>query len=161
MPDPIPVEPIPPAEYLRDELEARGWDYVRLAKELKAPVHYAQLFARGDIRITPGRADLLARAFGSNAQTWLNLQANYDEAVAAQAKRRGGENMPDPDNMTNKELRRENAYLAARVAQLDHQAECHWYDISAGQWALDHCEECRRLDEAVVANDTPTPFPGR
>jgi len=43
----------------------------------------------------------------------------------------------------------EGAKLWARVAQLEHEADCCWYDLAAGEWALAHCEECRRLDEIV------------
>ncbi|GAG43513.1 unnamed protein product, partial [marine sediment metagenome] len=38
-----------------------------------------------------------------------------------------------------------------RIAQLEHQADCYWYDIAEGQWACDHCEECDRLQKAVEA----------
>ena len=37
----------------------------------------------------------------------------------------------------------------ARITQLEHQAECYWYELAAGPWALDHCDECKRLHEAV------------
>ena len=39
--------------------------------------------------------------------------------------------------------------LSARVAELEHQLYCDWYEIAVGQWALDHCTECKQLDETV------------
>ncbi len=53
------------------------------------------------------------------------------------------------------QLAAENTKLKARVAQLEHQAECCWYETASGQWAVDHCEECRTLDEAVKAAESP------
>ena len=41
--------------------------------------------------------------------------------------------------------------LRATVAELRHQADCYWYGLAEGKWALSHCEECRRLWEAVAA----------
>ncbi|KKM73030.1 hypothetical protein LCGC14_1414640 [marine sediment metagenome] len=50
-------------------------------------------------------------------------------------------------------LEAEVEQLNAVVAELRHQAECYYYDLDLGhgQWARDHCEECRRLWEAVEA----------
>jgi hypothetical protein len=53
-----------------------------------------------------------------------------------------------------KELRdiNENTYLAARVAQLEHEAGCYACEIcSPGEWTQGQCEECKRLHEAVKA----------
>lgn len=84
MPDPTPAEVFPPSEYLRDELEARGWSINDLAKKMRTTEQYARLLASGDVRITPGMAARLAHAFpGTAAQTWLNLQAGYHRALAA------------------------------------------------------------------------------
>ena len=40
----------------------------------------------------------------------------------------------------------------ARVAQLEHEADCYACEIcSPGEWTRGQCDECRRLDEAVQA----------
>ena len=41
----------------------------------------------GRVRITAGMAIRLAAALGTDAQTWLNFQAQHDLRVASQRKR--------------------------------------------------------------------------
>jgi hypothetical protein len=53
---------------------------------------------------------------------------------------------------------KEASISGARVAQLEHEAECYWYDLASGEFALAHCEECRRLDgivKATVGQEAP------
>lgn len=86
MPDPTPAEPIPPSEHIQEELEARNWPYGRLAAEMGTTIPHARGIAEGRLGITPLTAIGLAQAFGTSAEFWLNLQENYDQAVAAQAE---------------------------------------------------------------------------
>ena len=46
----------------------------------------------------------------------------------------------------------------ARIAQLEHRCECDWYKscdfYNDEEWSIGHCEECKRLSEAVKALET-------
>lgn len=50
------------------------------------------------------------------------------------------------------EQRCEIHYLQAKVALLEHEADCHWCDIcSPGEWTRGQCRDCGRLQEALEA----------
>ncbi len=43
-------------------------------------------------------------------------------------------------------------HLQAKVALLEHEADCHWCEIcSPGEWTRGQCPDCKRLQEAVKA----------
>ena len=58
-----------PGRILRRELDARGMQVPDDLREIEAE----------RASITPEIAEGLAMLFGTSAQFWLNLQANYDE----------------------------------------------------------------------------------
>jgi HTH-type transcriptional regulator/antitoxin HigA len=89
----VSIEPIPPGEYVRDELEARGWTQLDLAEILGRPAQLVTEIVTGKRSITPETAKGLAEAFGTSAQLWLNLESAYrlasvtpDKAVARRAR---------------------------------------------------------------------------
>lgn len=77
------LEPIHPGEMLRDELEERGLSMNQLARELHVPMNRISAIVNGKRAITADTALRLARFFGTSAQMWMNLQANYDLEVAS------------------------------------------------------------------------------
>ena len=85
---PTPAEAFPPGEYLQDELDARGWSIEDLAERIGWPTEGLRAVAEGRRRVSKLVAKALAEAFGTHAQTWLNLQASYDERLAAQELQR-------------------------------------------------------------------------
>jgi antitoxin HigA-1 len=78
------MRPIHPGEVLREEfLLPYGLSANALAKHLKVPpsrINDIVLERRG---ITPDTALRLARFFGGDAQSWMNLQLAYDLKVAS------------------------------------------------------------------------------
>lgn len=85
-----PAEVFPPGEFIRDELDARGWTQGDLAQIMGRPVQAINELISGKKQITPETALGLARAFGDDdALYWLNLENVYrlsrakpaDEAV--------------------------------------------------------------------------------
>ena len=66
-----------PGRAIFREIRARGWtspsDWAACPSLLEV--------AYGDLPITEELAEQLAELFGTSAQLWINLQANYDEAV--------------------------------------------------------------------------------
>ena len=73
------LPPIHPGETLREDfLKPLGLSASRLAIELHVPVTRISEIIHGRRSITAGTALRLARYFGTSAQFWVNLQANYD-----------------------------------------------------------------------------------
>jgi HTH-type transcriptional regulator/antitoxin HigA len=73
-----PAEVFPPGEYLRDELEARGWTQRDLAKVIDRPLQAVNEIITGKKRITAKTAKAIAMALGTSPELWLNLQTYYD-----------------------------------------------------------------------------------
>ncbi len=73
-----PAEVFPPGEYLRDELEARGWTQTRFARIIGRPLQTVNGIINGKIRITAQTAKEIAAAFETSAELWMNLQKSYD-----------------------------------------------------------------------------------
>jgi HTH-type transcriptional regulator / antitoxin HigA len=72
-----PAETFSPGEYLRDELDARGWTQIDLAAILGRPLRLVSDVILGKRGITPETATGLAKALGTSAELWLNLDAAY------------------------------------------------------------------------------------
>jgi addiction module HigA family antidote len=77
----LPENRIPshPGEILLEEfLKPMGLSQVAFAKHIGVPVQRINEIIRGKRGITPETAWLLAEAFGTSPEFWLNLQTNYD-----------------------------------------------------------------------------------
>jgi addiction module HigA family antidote len=80
--------PTHPGEILREEfLVPLRQTQVALAEHLGIPLQRVNEIVRGKRGVTPDTAWLLAQAFGTTPQFWLNLQAAYDLAVQRPARR--------------------------------------------------------------------------
>ena len=83
-----------PGEFIKEELEARGWSNIDLAEVMGRHPNQISLIVTGEQDITPETARQLSAAFGTSAQLWLNLQSTYNlsqvastnESVAQRAK---------------------------------------------------------------------------
>lgn len=88
------AEVFPPGEFLKEELDARGWSQADLAEILGTAAANVSRIVQGSQTITPEIAKKLGLAFGTSAQLWLNLESAYQlsrvsantEAVARRAK---------------------------------------------------------------------------
>ena len=76
------AEVFPPGEFLREELEARGWTQQELATILGRPLQTVNQIINGRKEITPETAIELAEALGTSAEIWLNLESAYRLAQA-------------------------------------------------------------------------------
>jgi HTH-type transcriptional regulator / antitoxin HigA len=90
-----PAEVFPPGEFIRDELDARGWTQGDLAQIMGRPIQFVNELVAGKKQITPESALGLAKAFGDDdALYWMNLDNVYrlskaapaDDAVARRSK---------------------------------------------------------------------------
>ena len=78
----IDTEAYPPGELIREEMEARGWSQQDLANVMgTSQVTVCQLLS-AKRSVTLETAQALAAAFGTSAELWLNLDAQYRLAIA-------------------------------------------------------------------------------
>lgn len=91
------MRPVHPGEILREDyLIPSGLSANALAKELNVPTPRINDIVRERRGVSADTAMRLARHFGGDARSWLNLQTAYDLRVAeiANAKRIEKEVMP-------------------------------------------------------------------
>ncbi len=86
------AEVFPPGEYIRDEIEARGWTQRDLAGVLGRSEPKVSELINGKRAITSQTARKLAAAFGTSAEVWLNLEMRWqlwrDQSSVAEVERR-------------------------------------------------------------------------
>lgn len=77
------MRPVHPGEILREEyLMPMGMSVHALAQALRVPATRLHEIVKERRSITPDTALRLARYFGTDAQSWLNLQLSYDLKIA-------------------------------------------------------------------------------
>jgi HTH-type transcriptional regulator/antitoxin HigA len=77
----------PPSDFIREEMEARGWDVDTLAQCSWLKREAVNELLAGSRKVTPVFAYGLAKAFGTSKELWLTLQSSWD----ARAERKGNE----------------------------------------------------------------------
>ena len=77
------MKPVHPGVILKHEfLDPLGVSAYRLAKEINVPINRVAAIVNGKRAVTADTALRFARYFGTDAQSWINLQSRYDLAVA-------------------------------------------------------------------------------
>ena len=82
----IPPEKHPPADFIREELDARGWTTADFALAMGTTPRGAKEIVSGKKAITTQIAVGLAKAFRTSAEIWLNLEHAYQLALLKTAK---------------------------------------------------------------------------
>jgi len=73
------LEPIPPGEILLEEfLRPLGVTQNRLSRDIDVPVSRIASIVKGERAITADTALRLGKYFGTSAEMWLSLQADFD-----------------------------------------------------------------------------------
>ncbi len=73
-----------PGQVLKDELEEFGVTPTEFARQIAVPPNRVTQIIAGKRSITGGTALRLGHWFGIEPQFWMNLQTQFDLAVAAQ-----------------------------------------------------------------------------
>jgi len=81
-PDGFAMAPVHPGEVLQEEIAARGLTAHALGLKLRAPANRLTEIINGKRGISPDMALRLSRYLGPGAAFWLNLQSQYDLAMA-------------------------------------------------------------------------------
>jgi len=77
------MRPVHPGEVLQEDyLKPRGLSANALARKLHVPTSRIGGIAQGRCRISADMALRLARFFGGDARSWLNMQSMYDLRLA-------------------------------------------------------------------------------
>ncbi|MGH9788145.1 MAG: XRE family transcriptional regulator [Candidatus Acidiferrales bacterium] len=71
------AEVFAPGEFIKEELDARGWSQVDLSEILGRPPRLVSEIITAKRAITPETAKGLGDAFGTGAQFWMNLESAY------------------------------------------------------------------------------------
>lgn len=71
------AEVFAPGEFLREEIEARGWSQTELAEVMGRPVRLINEIIAGKKSITPETAIQLGQSLGTSAELWMNLESQY------------------------------------------------------------------------------------
>lgn len=82
------VRKVPPGEILYEYVECGQLTVQQIAEGMGISIYHVFCLFEGVVRITSPIAHRLATVTGRSAQFWLNLQAQYDEAVAPEWSRR-------------------------------------------------------------------------
>ena len=77
MVDRVPAEAFTPGEFLKEELEERGWTQEEFAAIIGRPTTLVNQIVLGKRAITPEAAAEIGAALGVDAQYWLNLESAY------------------------------------------------------------------------------------
>jgi HTH-type transcriptional regulator / antitoxin HigA len=157
MPVRKPAEVFPPGDFIRDELEARGWTQGDLAQIMGRPLQLVNELISNKKQITPETALGLAKAFGDDdALYWMNLDNMYrlaqvkpaDDLVARRAtiyskfpvrelmKRGWVEPSENLDVLEHRVCRFYNIQNVNEKPQIAHAAKAEQYDERKPlQWA--------------------------
>ncbi len=81
-PDGLSLPPVHPGETLAEEMLARGLTANALALKLRVPANRLTEIVRGRRSISAETALRLGRYLGTGAKFWVDLQAQYDLALA-------------------------------------------------------------------------------
>ena len=80
------LDPMHPGEVLEElYLKPLGMSPGALAKALDVPRTRIESVARGQTSMSSDTACRLAKAFGTTPSYWMNMQTNYDLALAARS----------------------------------------------------------------------------
>ena len=72
-----PSHAFPPSEYLRDELEERGWTVAEFSEIIDRPIRAVSEILDAKKEITAETAMVISVALGTTPEVWLNLQTRY------------------------------------------------------------------------------------
>jgi plasmid maintenance system antidote protein VapI len=72
-----PADVFSPGEFIREEMDARGWSLAHMAAVAGLPVFVMEQILAGQMPLGDHHAEQLGRAFDTSTQLWLNLEASY------------------------------------------------------------------------------------
>jgi HTH-type transcriptional regulator/antitoxin HigA len=80
-------EIFPPGEFIREELEARGWSQGDFARILGRPLQTVNQIINGKKAITAQTAKEIGLAFDTGPEVWMNLEVAWQLYRSPEADR--------------------------------------------------------------------------
>lgn len=85
---------LPPGDFIREELEARGWTQATFARIVGRPLTTINLIINGKKAITAQTAKEIAAVFGTSPEVWMKLEMTWqltrapepDKGIIARAR---------------------------------------------------------------------------
>jgi HTH-type transcriptional regulator/antitoxin HigA len=128
--------PPPPGDFIRAELEKRGWSQTDLARILSRPLPTVNEIIQGKRAIMPEMAVSLGNAFGTGAEIWAHREAAYRLSLVDHS---------DADSMLRSQL-----FQIAPVGEMEKRG---W--ITPQRSALDLKDELQRFFSVSEVLDSP------
>jgi addiction module HigA family antidote len=75
----VPAEVFPPGDFLREEIETRGWTLEQFAEILGRPIQTVNQILGAKKPITPETAVEIGEALGTSPSVWLNLKHHWTD----------------------------------------------------------------------------------
>jgi HTH-type transcriptional regulator/antitoxin HigA len=153
MPIRVPAEVFPPGEFIREELEARGWTQGDLAQIMDRPLRVINELIAGKKLITPETARGLAEAFGDNDPLyWMNLDSTYRLAQTAPANDLVGRRSKLYSRFPIRELAKRNWIEPSDNLDVLEQRVCRFYRINSidEEPKLAHSAKASQYNERIA-----------
>ena len=83
----IPAEAFPMTDFLKEEMEARGWSQADLSQIVGKSPRDIHSLVNGKVTLKPEMATLLGDAFGTGPEYWMNLETSYRAWLTSRATR--------------------------------------------------------------------------
>jgi len=129
MPDLAPAEVFHPGEFLRDELEARGWTQTEFAEIIGRSPRVVNEIIAGKRGISPGTAKVIGAAFGTSPQFWMNLDTAYQLAHEDAAPERVAREARLRERFPVRELLRRGWVEPTETVEVLEARVCQFYGI--------------------------------
>jgi HTH-type transcriptional regulator/antitoxin HigA len=148
----VAAEIFPPGEFLRDELEARGWSQTELAEIMGRPVRLINELIAGKKAITPETAIQLSDSLGTSPELWMNLESQYqlsrvrstDGLIARRAKLYS--------RFPVREMIKRGWIEASKSIEVLEQQFLTFFGIAHVDDDIPFCHAAKKSDPADVAN---------
>jgi HTH-type transcriptional regulator/antitoxin HigA len=131
MTDLAPAEVFHPGEFLRDELEARGWTQTEFAELIRRSPRVVNEIIAGKRGISPGTAKLIAAALGTTPQFWMNLDSAYQLANADEVPEQIAREARLRDRFPVRELLRRGWIESTEAVEVLETRLCQFYSIKS------------------------------
>ncbi len=146
------AEVFPPGEFLRDELEARGWTQTELAEIIGRPVRLVNEIIAGKKAITPETAIQLGDSLGTGPELWMNLESQYqlskvkpvDDLIARRARLH--------DRFPVREMIKRGWIEASKSIEVLEQQFLQFFDLRTLDEPLSFCHAAKKTDAEAPAS---------
>ena len=131
-----PAQVFPPGDFIREEMEARGWTQAELSEVMGRPRRLVNELLSGRKAITAETAHDLGEAFGTGPEIWMSLESAYRLSLVARE--------------SDEVARRAKAYRYAPIADMVRR---NW--IRPAETVADLEEELKQFFGVASLDDEP------